>query len=239
MKAIISDIHGNLEALTAVLKDIAEQPVDAIYCLGDIVGYGTNPRECLRLVEQHCQVVLLGNHDQAVLSASPEQWVGPSGSAQWTRSTVEAPVATAEDAQHRIAFLAARPLRHSEEGTLFVHGSPRDPLNEYVFPLDVHYQEKMEAIFSHIDRCCFAGHTHLPGVFAGGRRHYRADELPQGYHFRGQPILCNVGSVGQPRDGDWRACYALYDSERILFRRVVYDREGAESKRFAVPELLQ
>jgi predicted phosphodiesterase len=237
MKAIISDVHGNLEALTAVLEDIAAQSVDAIYCLGDIVGYGANPRECLRLVEQRCQVVVLGNHDQAVLSASPEQWVGVSGSAQWTRSAVEAPIATGEDAQRRIAFLAARPWRHSEDGALFVHGSPRNPLNEYVSPLDVHHREKMEAIFSHIDRCCFVGHTHLPGVFAVGYRHYRVEELPDGYRLREQPVLCNVGSVGQPRDGDWRACYALYEQERISFRRVAYDRESAEAKRCAVPEL--
>src|SRR5207249_838750 len=132
-------------------------------------------------------------------------------------------VATRQDCDRRWDFLAARPRSHQEDGVLYVHASPRAPLTEYVFPEDVHNGRKMEQIFAQIDRCCFVGHTHAPGVFAGVGKFLTPAGEDFTYRLNGPKVLCNVGSVGQPRDGDWRACYVLFDGETIRYRRVPYD----------------
>jgi len=146
MFAVISDIHGNLEALDAVLADVARHPVSAVYCLGDVVGYGPNPVECFERAMKW-DLVLLGNHDQAVMF-DPE---GFSSSAQqavlWTRSVLEA--ARRSDLWE---FLSERPRTHRDGDFLYVHGSARNPLNEYVFPEDIFNRGKMERIAAHIDR---------------------------------------------------------------------------------------
>ena len=165
MKAIISDIHSNLEALQAVLKDIEQHKVDEIYCLGDVVGYGPNPRECVDLV-MSCQLVLLGNHDQGAMF-DPDGFNPP----RRTRHLLDPRPAgnrraTSQQAkEQRWEFLAERPRSHRENGFLFVHGSARNPLNEYVFPEDIYNQRKMERIFALVERYCFQGHTHVPGIF--------------------------------------------------------------------------
>ena len=153
MKAIISDIHSNLEALQAVLDDIASQKVAEIYCLGDVVGYGPNPRECVDLIMK-CKVVLLGNHDQGAMF-DPEGFNPPAERAIfWTRSQLEAAVDTRQDRERRWEFLSERPRTHRENGFLFVHGSARNPLNEYVFPEDIYNQRKMERIFALVEKSC-------------------------------------------------------------------------------------
>jgi diadenosine tetraphosphatase ApaH/serine/threonine PP2A family protein phosphatase len=240
VKAIISDIHSNLEALQAVLADIAKHPVEEIYCLGDVIGYGPNPRECVDLVMK-CKVVLLGNHDQGALF-DPDGFNPPAERAIfWTRSQLENGDAP-EPQGRRWEFLADRPRSHREDGLLFVHGSARNPLNEYVFPEDVYNQRKMERIFALVDRYCFQGHTHVPGVFleqqaAGFYQFHSPDELSYSYQLDGRKTLCNVGSVGQPRDGDWRACYILLDGDTIRYRRVEYDIDTTVKKIYAVPDL--
>ena len=164
MKAIISDIHSNLEALQAVLADIDKQKVNEIYCLGDVVGYGPNPRECIDLVMK-CQVVLLGNHDQGAMF-DPDGFNPPAERAIfWTRQQLESPSDNRQAKERRWEFLAERPRTHRENGYLFVHGSARNPLNEYVFPEDIYNQRKMERIFALVERYCFQGHTHVPGIF--------------------------------------------------------------------------
>jgi diadenosine tetraphosphatase ApaH/serine/threonine PP2A family protein phosphatase len=241
VKAIISDIHGNLEALQAVLADIDKANVQEVYCLGDVVGYGPNPRECIDLV-MRCKVVLLGNHDQGALF-DPEGFNPPAEKAIfWTRSQLEAADADAERKDGRWAFLAERPRLHRENGLLFVHGSARNPLNEYVFPEDAYNQRKMDRIFALVDRYCFQGHTHVPGVFTEGLPEdlyqFRApDECDYAWHLNGRKTLCNVGSVGQPRDGDWRACYVMLDGDTIRFRRLEYDIDTTVRKIYEVPDL--
>ena len=236
MKAIISDIHSNLEALQAVLADIKLQNVETIYCLGDVVGYGPNPRECVDLV-MSCPVVILGNHDQGAMF-DPE---GFNASAEraifWTRSQLESPHERSETKEKRWEFLAERPRSHREDGFLYVHGSARNPLNEYVFPEDIYNQRKMERIFALVERYCFQGHTHVPGVFTETMQFHSPDEIESVYRLDGRKTLCNVGSVGQPRDGDWRACYILLDDETIRYRRVEYDVDTTVKKIYAVPEL--
>lgn len=241
MKAIISDIHSNFEALQAVLKDIETHPVSDIYCLGDVVGYGPNPRECVDVVMK-CKMVLLGNHDQGAMF-DPEGFNPPAERAIfWTRDQLERAGDDRQARERRWGFLADRPRTFRENGYLFVHGSARNPLNEYVFPEDIYNQRKMERIFALVDRYCFQGHTHVPGVFVEQvpeeRYHFNSpEEIDYLYKLNNQKVLCNVGSVGQPRDGDPRACYVLLDNDTIRFRRVEYDLETTIKKIYAVPEL--
>ena len=241
MKALISDIHGNLEALEAVLKDIQQQNITEIYCLGDVVGYGPNPRECIDQVMQ-CKVVLLGNHDQGAMF-DPDGFNPPAERAIfWTRGQLESPGETKESKEKRWEFLADRPRTFKENGFLFVHGSARNPLNEYVFPEDIYNQRKMDRIFALVDRYCFQGHTHVPGIFTEALpedlyQFHAPDEIDYAHKLDGRKTLCNVGSVGQPRDGDWRACYVLLDGDTIRYRRVEYDIDTTVKKIYAVPDL--
>ncbi len=240
MKAIISDIHSNLEGLQAVLKDIEKHGVTEIYCLGDVVGYGPNPRDCIDLVMK-CQIVLLGNHDQGAMF-DPEGFNPPAERAIfWTRDQLEGSSEPRQVKEKRWEFLAERPRSHREDGFLYVHGSARNPLNEYVFPEDIYNQRKMERIFALVDRYCFQGHTHVPGIFVElpdeTYQFHSPEEIDYVHHLDDRKTLCNVGSVGQPRDGDPRACYVLLDGNTIRYRRVEYDVESTVKKIYAVPEL--
>ena len=237
MKAIISDIHSNLEALQAVLADIDSQSVREVYCLGDVIGYGPNPRECIDLVMERCTMVLLGNHDQGALF-DPD---GFNRSAEmaifWTRAQLELPTDARAMREKRWEFLAERPRSHREDGFLYVHGSARNPLNEYVFPEDIYNQRKMERIFALVERYCFQGHTHVPGVFTENLQFHTPDDVGGVYKLDGRKTLCNVGSVGQPRDLDPRACYILLDDDTIRYRRVEYDVGSTKKKIYSIPEL--
>jgi predicted phosphodiesterase len=241
LKALISDIHGNLEAFEAVLKDIQQQNVTEIYCLGDVVGYGPNPRECIDLVMQ-CKVVLLGNHDQGAMF-DPDGFNPPAERAIfWTRGQLESAGEKREAKEKRWEFLAERPRMVKENGFLFVHGSARNPLNEYVFPEDIYNQRKMDRIFALVERYCFQGHTHVPGIFTEALpedlyQFHAPDEIEYTHKLDGRKTLCNVGSVGQPRDGDWRACYVLLDNETLRYRRVEYDIDTTVKKIYAIADL--
>jgi predicted phosphodiesterase len=241
VKAIISDIHSNLEALQAVLRDIEKLNVEEIYCLGDVIGYGPNPRECVDLVMK-CKIVLLGNHDQGAMF-DPDGFNQPAEKAIfWTRAQLESPGENRITKERRWEFLAERPRFYKENNLLFVHGSARNPLNEYVFPEDIYNQRKMERIFALVERYCFQGHTHVPGIFTEQQRDelysfHSPEEIEYVHKLDGRKTLCNVGSVGQPRDGDWRACYVLLDAETINYRRVEYDIETTIKKIYAIPDL--
>jgi diadenosine tetraphosphatase ApaH/serine/threonine PP2A family protein phosphatase len=121
---------------------------------------------------------------------------------------------------------------------LYVHGSPLSPLRGYVFPEDVFYQKKLIEIGTHFDRVCFTGDTGVPGVFVerepGRWEFFGPEDCVGGFQVAGQRLLCNVGAVGYPRDGDWRACYVLFDGETIWFRRVEYDVETTIRKISAI-----
>ncbi|MDR3233621.1 MAG: metallophosphoesterase [Planctomycetaceae bacterium] len=233
--AIISDIHGNLEALEAVLADISSQGVDKIYCLGDTVGYGPNPIECIEKIRSVAALCLLGNHDQAALF-DPE---GFNSSAEraifWTREQLEN--TKIAGANERWDFLNALPRIYRESDVLYVHGSPRNPLNEYVFQDDIYNERKMERIFSIIPRVSFQGHTHVPGVFTDDREFYTPDELNMRYTVTETKAMVNVGSVGQPRDRDNRSCYVIMEGPTITYRRVIYPIEKTIEKILAIPEL--
>ncbi|HVW00220.1 MAG TPA: metallophosphoesterase family protein [Planctomycetaceae bacterium] len=255
MKAIISDIHGNLEALEAVLADVRQQGIRDLYCLGDVVGYGPNPRECIDLV-MDARVCLLGNHDQGALFDPDGFNPGAERAIFWTRKQLES--GDPQRNQIRWEFLGECPRTHREGKLLFVHGSARNPLNEYVFPEDIYNQRKMERIFSLVDHYCFQGHTHVPGVFTENLNFYSPEELSFQYQLGNEKVLVNVGSVGQPRNGDPRASYVVLDdgpqgsgdsasngnsggssggAPKLTFRRVEYDVEKTIAKIYAIPEL--
>ncbi len=233
--AIVSDIHGNLEAAEKVLADIAAQNCDRIVCLGDVVGYGPNPRECLDLAMK-MHACLLGNHDYGAL-IDPEGFSAHAERAIfWTRKQLESgpdPIPT----RQRLAFLASLPRTIREDSLLFVHGSVRNPLNEYVFPEDTQNRRKMEKLFSMFQGYCFQGHTHVPGVFTSEMSFVRPEESDGKIQLTGEKAMINVGSVGQPRDGDWRACYVIFEESTVEYRRIEYDVEITANKIYAIEDL--
>ena len=235
-RAIVSDIHANLEAIEAVLADIEREKVDCVYCLGDIVGYGPNPRECIDRAMTF-KLSILGNHDQGALYDPEGFSSGAERAIFWTRDQLEMANGDGDRVAQRWQFLSELPRTHRDGPLTFVHGSVRNPLSEYVFPEDVHNFKKLERLFALIERYAFQGHTHVPGVFTEDGRFLSPDEIDGRYPLPGGKMMVNVGSVGQPRDGDPRACYVLLTDEQIEFRRVPYPVEKTMEKIYAVPEL--
>ncbi|MEM9644831.1 MAG: metallophosphoesterase family protein [Planctomycetota bacterium] len=238
-RALISDIHGNLEGLQGVLADIESVGVDEIYCLGDIIGYGPNPCECLDLVMRHSKVTILGNHDQAALF-DPDGFNPMALQAiYWTRDQLDNGPGTPAQVNKRWDFLGELPRLKDEGDFKFVHGSPRDPTNEYVFPEYVFDQRKMEILFGKVQKVCFMGHTHLPGVFTTECEFISPEECSYQYKLGASKLMINVGSVGQPRDDNNRSCYAILDTDAmsVEFRRVEYDIDRTVQKIYDVPDL--
>ena len=154
-RAVISDIHGNYAALTRVLEHISEQGVDEIICLGDIIGYGPEPVKCLDQVMESCQLTILGNHDQAAIF-DPEGFNPVAMKAIfWTREQLEQENSDLEKSDRRWDFLGELPRRHDEGKYLFVHGSPRDPTNEYVFPEHIYEKSRMQMLMKRFEQYCF------------------------------------------------------------------------------------
>jgi predicted phosphodiesterase len=235
-RALISDIHSNLEALESVFADIRSQGITEVYCLGDLVGYGPNPCECIDLVMQ-CKVCLLGNHDQGALF-DPEGFNSPAERAIfWTRMQLENGNGSPTDRQKRWDFLGELPRNHQEDKFLFVHGSARNPLNEYVFPEDIYNRRKLEKIFALIPRYAFQGHTHVPGIFTEQFQFLSPEEINQEYCLGEEKVMINVGSVGQPRDGNPKSCYVVLEDNVLRFRRVEYPVEKTIAKIYSIPDL--
>lgn len=235
-RAILSDIHANLEALQAVLEDGQSQGVTQYICLGDIVGYGPNPAECIDLVMQF-SLSVLGNHDQGALFDPEGFSSGAERAIFWTRKHLETADPDRERTRARLDFLCRLPRYHREDSLLFVHGSARNPLNEYVFPEDVYNSRKLEKIFSLIPQYCFQGHTHVPGVFCEDGRFLSPREIRDEFVLGRDKVMINVGSVGQPRDGDYRASYVILEGQRVQFRRVDYPVEVTVRKIYSIDEL--
>jgi predicted phosphodiesterase len=246
MFAVLSDIHSNLEALTMVLADIEERGIKTIYCLGDVVGYGPNPKECLDLIIEKTKWCVLGNHDYAVFYEPTNFNYGAEQASFWTREVLE----TEEDREHgdkRWEFLGALPMRRTLETKLgtstatidFVHASPRRPVNEYIFPDDVYTNPaKVRLLFDRVKHICFVGHTHMPGVFLDEPDFYLPAELGGVYPIiDAEKAIINIGSVGQPRDKDNRASYVYVNENEVHFVRVGYDFEATVKKIMAIDQL--
>ena len=224
MRAIISDIHANLEALQAVLADIESKGVREVYCLGDIIGYGPQPLECLDLCRDF-GLNLLGNHEEAVLVGAVGFNPKAASAVDWTRDQFLSHRSPEALRNQRWNFLGGLKLEHAEDGVGYVHGSPREPTREYVFPTDNKDRDKMEQIFSKIRQVCFSGHTHTPGVFTEEGEYLTTTDCGGEWPIARKRALINVGSVGQPRDGDTRSSYVIFDGEVVRFQRVEYDVE--------------
>lgn len=230
--AIVSDIHSNIEALSNVLEDAEQHGAEKICCLGDVIGYGPNPVECVDIAREKFEFTLLGNHEEAVLFGAIGFNPKAKMAIDWTREQFHIEREGPDLRNDRWQFLGELPLHvEGEDRIQFVHGSPRDPTREYVFPTDVLNPDKLHGIFQHVEWLTFNGHTHAPGVMT----EEGVFRLPQDLQYEyktseDEKIIVNVGSVGQPRDGDNRSSYVLFDGEKILFRRVPYDVEKTMGK---------
>jgi diadenosine tetraphosphatase ApaH/serine/threonine PP2A family protein phosphatase len=242
MYAVISDIHSNIEALSAVLADIDRRGVEHIVCLGDIVGYGPSPKECLDLIMERCEVCLCGNHDHAVLYEPYNFNVGAERAAYWTRQVFEDEPDVAKR-NRRWEFLGRLPTVAQYDGKLLVHGSPRRPVNEYLFADDVYTNpQKLMANFERMEHtACFVGHTHVPGVFMDDPYFESPDELTEPARYEiaeDDRVIINVGSVGQPRDRDPRAAYGVVDDDNVVeFIRLEYDVDAVVRKILEIQDL--
>jgi len=237
MFAIVSDIHANLEAFAAVLAEIDRRKIEHVICLGDVVGYGPNPMECIDLVLQRCRSSILGNHDFAVFYEPFNFNAGAEQACFWTRRCFEEdpdPVRRA----NRWKFLGSLPVRLKTPEFVAVHASPRRPINEYIFPDDIYTNPgKFVSLFERFERLCFVGHTHVPGVFLEGPDFYSPDELDYRFEVTDEKAIINVGSVGQPRDRDPRSSFVVVNENSIEFIRVAYDVEATVKKIFDIPDL--
>jgi predicted phosphodiesterase len=245
MLAIISDIHSNIEALEAVLADARQRGAERIFCLGDVLGYGPDPRPCLDAVREATELSLMGNHDQAVLFEPSKFNIGAEAACYWTREVLDGENDDELRGQ-RWDYIGAMPTKHvcaaethQVSELCLVHGSPRRPVNEYIFPDDVfNNPTKVTGCFERFNHLCFVGHTHTPGVFLDTPDFYAPDEIQYVYEIDpAQQAMINVGSVGQPRDRDPRASYVLIEPGLVRFCRVEYDVESVARKVYEVPEL--
>jgi len=244
--AVISDIHGNASALRTVLADIDSRKIDRIICLGDIVGYGPEPLACVDMVRERCAWSLMGNHDFGVLYEPTNFNPGAESAAFWTRDQFdlepdEKARASRYDFLGKLRVRVVETLPGMSFPILAVHGSPRRPINEYIFPDDAtNAPDKMQAIFERIDHVAVVGHTHVPGVFTDEPDFYPPAELGSSntYVFQtGEKAVINVGSVGQPRDHDPRASYVVLHPDRAEFVRIAYDIDPTAKMIKAIPQL--
>lgn len=245
MWAIISDIHSNLEALETALKDIASKgiPNERILCLGDVVGYGPNPIECVDRAMQF-KLTLRGNHDEAVINEALGFNPLAREAIDWTRDQLKPGWLSGRTKRTRWEFLKNLPLTHTWERCLLVHGSPRDPTMEYVLRSECEdllgeIPTKIKDIFSRFEWCCFIGHTHDPGIITLESKFLTPKDIEYKYELKpDQKYIINVGSIGQPRDGDPRICYVTFDGvSRLEYHRLEYDIPGVQAKIKKIPSL--
>jgi len=227
--AVISDIHANFHALEAVAEAIGQEQ-DEIWCVGDVVGYGPQPNPCCDWTADHADVCLAGNHDLGVLGTLDLELFSDDAAAAalWTRGVLS---------ERARGYLAALEPSATRDGVALYHGSPREPVWEYVLS----YQAARDAIEDSAAEVTIVGHSHVPFAIGEG-------ELVGGHVSDGAEValdgrwLLNPGSVGQPRDGDPHAAWLLLDlgSRRATFRRVPYDveRTQAEMRELGLPDVL-
>jgi predicted phosphodiesterase len=228
--AIVSDIHSNIEALEAVLDDIHENECEEIICLGDLLGYGPSPRQVLKIAMDLFEFTLLGNHEEGILYQPVGFNWKAEASAWWTKDQLKSPHYPAHENRKYWTYLEQMPRFATHGDVLYVHASPIDPTREYVMPEACYNPEFMTAIFKKIKRVAFGGHTHLPGIFFENRPFLQQNRIEGPYPVVKGKFFVNVGSVGQPRDGDTRSCYVIFDGKTVLFRRVEYNYKKTARK---------
>jgi len=223
--AIIADIHANLAALKAVLVDVKQRGgVEEIWCLGDIVGYGPDPHDCIELLRQTKHICVVGNHDLAA--------VGQIDTADFNPDAVTVSEWTAEHLNSQdVRYIKNLPRVINKDDFTIVHGSPREPIWEYV--LSISGARENFAYFK--TQFCLLAHTHVPAAFSydeGGVCSFRQFAPDKELVLAEERLIINPGAVGQSRDGDPRASYAIYDSDKQRFwlYRVPYDITETQSR---------
>jgi diadenosine tetraphosphatase ApaH/serine/threonine PP2A family protein phosphatase len=231
---VITDVHGNLHALEAVLAAVADEQPDEVWCLGDLVGYGPRPNACSRLVAEHAHLCLVGNHDLGVLGRIDLDEFSPDAAAvaRWTHEVLE---------DEPRAFMESLGASSAREAIGLYHASPRDPVWEYVLSSEVAFASMLAAPESTV----LVGHSHVALWFALAGDRLSGGPAPAGTALEldgADRWLLNPGSVGQPRDGDPDAAYLVLDldARRAVFRRVPYavDRTQQEIRERGLPETL-
>ncbi len=220
--AVLADIHGNLEALEAVTRHAGSHNPDRYVCLGDSVGYGADPNECMAWALQDSEFSLMGNHEKAVIEPSLREWFNPDAreAVIWTESVLH---------ERYKKAISALPYLRIQDGLVFAHGTPDEPEH---FNYLMTYHDAVRSFRAFEEKICFIGHTHVPSFFTYPTR--KAGHFPAGVLKlnAAERYLLNPGSVGQPRDGDRRASYGIYDDRNLTFEifRVEYDNAKAARK---------
>ncbi len=223
--AVISDIHGNMDALEQVLADIARAGVEAVTSLGDNIGYGAEPERVVQTLMERGIPSVLGNHEKAALDPGFLDWFNPIARTSLTRTFGML-------SPDSMKFAAGLPTQMSAHGCRFVHGFPPDSPTVYLFQVEV--ERRARVLKALPQRVCFVGHTHCLEIAEFDGRSFTDIPIREG----AIPIdpdlkyLINIGSVGQPRDGDIRAKYVIWDTDRNVLevRFVAYDAQAAADK---------
>jgi diadenosine tetraphosphatase ApaH/serine/threonine PP2A family protein phosphatase len=236
--AVISDVHSNLEALEAVMGVIDAMGIDDVFCLGDVIGYGPDPVACLQLCIKRCAVILAGNHEEGVLNPEQVRMNGVAHEALlWTRAELE---------RHGLVDELARwPTYHQVGSQLMVHASVEGGAHGYLLERDRSGMSTFDRVARFIEKnfigyqICYVGHNHIPFLATTeGFIHPHEDRMA--FFAGSERFYVSVGSVGQPRDGDARACFATFDGREVRFIRVDYDWPTTASKinRLGLPKVL-
>lgn len=223
--AIMADIHANLAAFTAVLEDMEKRGgVEEIWCLGDVVGYGPDPHACIELLRQHRHTCIAGNHDWAAIGKLDTAYFNPDAAAasHWTSGQLST---------RDIQYLESLPVTLDKDDFTLAHGSPRDPIWEYVLSTSI----AMQNFTFFRSPYCLVGHSHVPLIFKeeeDGSCTFSRFQPNVGLTLGKIRLIINPGGVGQPRDGDPRASYAIYDAEARVVRlyRIPYDIAATQDK---------
>ena len=220
---ICSDIHSNATAFKAVLESMRDNGVERKVCLGDIVGYGVDTDECVDLVRENMDFCLIGNHDSVAVKNESSEGFNPYAkqAIEWTQKHLS---------KDSVAYIRSLPYIHEENDICFVHASPLSPA-DWVYVTDL--EDALNAFDHFTERYCFVGHTHSPVIIAS--RPLAIPKILDEYEYviaNTERLLVNVGSVGQPRDRDPRACWCLLDTETKCVRliRVEYDIRETQSR---------
>ena len=225
MIAIIAAIHGNLEALQAVLEDIAKRNINTIYCLGDVIGYGPNPRECIEIVRDRCEFSLMGDFDESILFCTHfyQRGTVEETTIDWIRNQLNSKQYEEEQNYRLWDFIGNLQQKVCRDNCLYVHSFPRS--NRRSFPVNF---EQLKFAFSHLGNynVCFSGASHIPSVFTEEYQYHYAANINNFFHLSStNKQIIDVGSVGKPRDGDTRACYVICDKKTVQWIRVIYNIE--------------
>ncbi|MDD5496318.1 MAG: metallophosphoesterase family protein [Candidatus Omnitrophica bacterium] len=220
---LISDIHGNLEAFQASLEALSKLNIDKYLCIGDIVGYGADPKACIALVKSLEPVALVsGNHEWGVLGLLDLEYFNEYAKEAilWTKVALDK-----GDSDYLLSFR----LIYKDDGMTLVHGTLDHP-EDFNYTLDINDAYISMKLMK--TSLCFVGHSHVPGIFYSEGDGIKANAAPEVKIEEDRKYVVNIGSIGQPRDGDPRASYAVFDDEKktVEIRRVAYDIKKAQEK---------